>query len=326
MNNNMNYNKNNRNNKDNDNKLKLIIMVGISASGKSTIAKQLAEKENAIIVSSDAIRAELCDGNMSNQSKNDEVFKIYHKRIRSNLLNGNNVIADATNITIRSRRTIFNAVNGIDCEKIGYIVVKKIKNCIEDNHNNDRVAVPDYVIEKQVKKFQILFKEEGFDDIIIDDQSQCIIETFLLPSMEFYVTMIGFDQKNPNHNQTLDKHCDYVEQMFKQYNYPYCYNLAAKLHDIGKYYVQSFDENGIAHYFSHENYGTYLLLSNYKSFIYSHELMPHKFLDLLFLVNYHMLPMNWTTDKVKEKWRKIFGDYKYQLLLDFHECDKMQPE
>ena len=143
------------------NKPRLVIMVGISASGKSTIAKQLAEKENAIIISSDAIRAELCDGNVSDQSKNEEVFRLYHKRIRENLLAGNNVIADATNITMRSRRSIFNTVNGIDCEKIGYIVVKRINDCIKDNHNSDRVAVPDEVIYKQVKKFQVLFKEEG---------------------------------------------------------------------------------------------------------------------------------------------------------------------
>ena len=24
----------------------------------------------------------------------------------------------------------------------------------------------------------------------------------------------------------------------------------------------------------------------------------------------------------KERWKKRFGEYKYQMLLDFHECDK----
>lgn len=23
----------------------------------------------------------------------------------------------------------------------------------------------------------------------------------------------------------------------------------------------------------------------------------------------------------KERWKKRFGEYKYQMLLDFHECD-----
>ena len=62
-------------------KPKLFLMVGLSASGKSTIAKGLAEDYKAVIVSSDAIREEIC-GNVSDQSKNEEVFKIFHKRIR----------------------------------------------------------------------------------------------------------------------------------------------------------------------------------------------------------------------------------------------------
>ena len=326
MNNNMNYNKNNRNNKDNDNKLKLIIMVGISASGKSTIAKQLAEKENAIIISSDAIRAELCNGNVSDQSKNEEVFKLYHKRIRENLLAGNNVICDATNITLRSRRAIFNAVNGIDCEKIGYIVVKKIEDCINDNHNDDRVAVPDYVIEKQVRKFQVPFYNEGFNKIIINDKSEYDKIKYLNKDLEIFNQMLEFDQKNPYHNQTLYKHCEFVTNMFKKYHYPKYYNFAAINHDFAKLYTQTFDENGIAHYLGHENYGAYLLLTNYRNLLFYENFLKDEILDILFLVNYHMLPMNWDTDKTKEKWRKIFGGYRYQLLLDFHECDKMRPD
>lgn len=304
------------------NKSKLIIMCGISASGKSTIAKQLAEKENAIIISSDAIRAELCDGNISDQSKNEEVFKLYHKRIRENLLAGNNIIADATNIILRSRKAIFDAVNGIDCEKIGYIVVKKIEDCIEDNHNNDRVAVPDYVIEKQVKKFQVPFYNEGFDKIIIDDLYGKYDPSW---NLRIYLNMLNFNQQSHYHNQTLGKHCDFVVDMFKKYHYPDYYTIAAHLHDCGKINVQTFDENGEAHYFSHENYGCYVLLTNYNNLRYM-GYSNNEILDILFLVNYHMLPMNWDTNKTKEKWKKIFGNYRYQLLLDFHECDKMRPE
>ena len=112
------------------NKLKLYMMCGISASGKSTIAKQIAEKENCIIVSSDDIRSEICPGGVSDQSKNEEVFQIFHRRIKENLLKGNNVICDATNITIKSRRAIFNVVKDINCEKIGYLVVKNIEDSI----------------------------------------------------------------------------------------------------------------------------------------------------------------------------------------------------
>ena len=307
----------------------LVIMIGISASGKSTVAKQIVERNkilNYIIVSSDAIRGEICEGGVSDQSKNEEVFKIFHMRIKENLLKGNNVIADATNITMKSRRAIFDAVRNIDCEKIGYLVVKSIEDCIKDNKNDDRMAVPDEVIYRQISKFQIPFKEEGFNDIsfIISSTYQKVENYFF----KVVNDMEGFNQLNPHHNQTLDEHCNFVYKNFcKKYDYPYSYKLAAMVHDYGKLFVQSFDEDGIAHYYSHENYGTYILLSNYFNLYFDETLSDvEETLDFLFLINYHMLPMNWNTEKSKEKWRKIFGDYRYQLLVDFNKCDKARPE
>lgn len=307
------------------NKPKLYIMIGISSSGKSTIAKQIAERDNCIIVSSDAIRGEICEGGVSDQSKNEEVFRIFHRRIKENLLKGNNVIADATNITIKSRKAIFDAVRKIDCYKIGYLVVKNIKDCIKDNKNSDRVAVPDEVIYRQVGKFQIPFMEEGYDNIVIEDLNKDNSELFLVNDMIRHLQMSKFDQKNPYHNQTLEEHCDFVTEEFRKYNYPNYYNFAARQHDIGKMYTQTFDENGIAHYYGHEGYGTYLLLSDYNSIFREMFYSKDEILDMLFLINYHMLPMNWNTEKAKNKWRKIFGDYKYQLLVDFHMCDKARP-
>lgn len=88
------------------NKPTLWVMCGLSGSGKSTIAKKLAqEHENTVIVSSDQIREELT-GDYENQDRNDEVFQVFHKRIRENLENNKNVIADATNLTMKSRRAI----------------------------------------------------------------------------------------------------------------------------------------------------------------------------------------------------------------------------
>ena len=312
------------------NKPNLVIMIGISASGKSTEAKQIVEKNKAlnyIIISSDSIRGEICEGGVSDQSKNEEVFKIFHRRIKENLLKGNSVICDATNITMKSRRAIFNAVKNIDCCKIGYVVVKKIEDCIKDNKNNDRVAVPDDVIYRQIKKFQIPFYNEGFDNIFIKDVTQYDDKPYLQICSERYLQMLKFDQKNPHHNQTLGEHCDFVTNMFKEeYRYPQYYNFATRYHDLGKLYTQTFDENGIAHYIGHENYGTYLLLTDYYKLHNDKEFLNEGILDLLFLVNYHMLPMNWTTEKSKEKWRKIFGDYRYQLLVDFNKCDKARPK
>lgn len=74
------------------NKPTMWVLVGLSGSGKSTIATQIAnENPNTIIISSDAIREELT-GNYEDQEHNEEVFKIFHNRIRKNLENKKNVI------------------------------------------------------------------------------------------------------------------------------------------------------------------------------------------------------------------------------------------
>ena len=81
------------------------ILVGLSASGKSTMADRLKSKGYKI-VSSDAIREELSF--YEDQSRNNEVFKIFHKRIGDYLENGENVVADATNLTIKSRKIYYD--------------------------------------------------------------------------------------------------------------------------------------------------------------------------------------------------------------------------
>ena len=145
----------------------LFIMIGISASGKSTIANKLAEKENCVIVSSDAIRGEICEGGVSDQSKNEEVFQIFHKRIRSNLETGHNVIADATNITVKSRKAILDAVNNIDCYIVAFVIDKELENCIKDNNSIYReYPVPKEVIYRQYANYQTPTYEEKFDHIV----------------------------------------------------------------------------------------------------------------------------------------------------------------
>ena len=79
---------------------KLIVMCGLQCSGKSTKAKELKEKiGNCEIVSSDSIRKEF-----NNNITNDKVFNIYYDKARQYLNAGKNVILDATNITMKSRR------------------------------------------------------------------------------------------------------------------------------------------------------------------------------------------------------------------------------
>ena len=117
------------------NKPTLWVMVGLSGSGKSSVAKEIAKNNsNTVIVSSDSIREELT-GDYEDMEHNEEVFKIFHKRIRESLENNTNVIADATNITMRSRRAIIENVKSIECHKIVYLIPKPFRQCKIDNLN-----------------------------------------------------------------------------------------------------------------------------------------------------------------------------------------------
>lgn len=311
------------------NKPTLWVMCGLSGSGKSTVATQIAENnENAVIVSSDAIREELT-GNYENQEHNEEVFKIFHDRIRKNLENKNNVVADATNLTMKSRRAILMKVNGLDINKTCLIIPKPFEQCKEDNLHRKH-PVPDDVLDKQIKRFQIPFYEEGFNEISILSCDEW--NKFKLSNLEFLIATYGFDQKNPHHTMTLDEHSVNAYKLFcnkKQskslfpLEYRDGYAMGAKLHDIGKPITQSFDDEGIAHYFNHAEVGSYIILSQMKiPALYPLIWNDKTLLECCFLINYHMMPFNWTNDKTKQRWKERFGEYKYQMLLDFNECDK----
>lgn len=281
---------------------KLIIMVGLSGSGKSTIAKKLVTDENVIIISSDAIREELSF--YEDQSKNEEVFRIFNQRVKNGLKTGKTVIADATNITIKSRKQIIQIGKRCNAYICAYVVAKRFYDCFVDNQLREH-PVPDRVLRKQIMKFQIPFYEEGFDEIIIDKLGY---EYF--PVYEIANNMDDFDQKTKWHTDTLDKHS---EKVFYKFNEKYSnLDLAAIYHDCGKPYCQTFDESGQAHYYGHDSIGAYILMTYFQTAT----------LDDLFLVNYHMMPFNWIDNKTKEKYKKLFGEYKYEMLIFFNKCDR----
>lgn len=285
------------------NRPKLIVMCGLSGSGKSNTAKELAEKYDAEIISSDSIREELT-GDSMNQSVNEEVFKIFHDRLRNLLQNQKrSVIADATNITLKTRRAILNKVNGLDIEKICYIIATPYKYCLVNNKNREH-SIPEEVIKKQLYRFQVPFKEEGFDEIIIKRPPSLYIDGFICAR-----DMVNFDQKNPHHKFDLYDHCMSTAMQIKELGYSVEYQKAALLHDIGKLKTQTFDDEGVAHYYQHHCVGAYYMLCQQVD------------LDKCFLINYHMMPFDWNIEKSRKKWRRIFGEEKFKLLEDFHRCD-----
>lgn len=313
-------------------KPRLTLLCGLSASGKSQyienitwIKEDIREEDKSVVLSTDNLRKEIC-GSVEDQSMNGIVFQKFHNLIRSNLKNGIDVVAEATNITMKSRRSILNVIKGIDCEKVCVVIVKPIGECKKDNIDREH-PVPGHVIDKQARKFQIPFLEEGWDKIqFVDhihnkDKYNYRLESTWIPEM-----YNDFDQKNPYHMESLGKHMadayDFVKNHGLHKNKDYEMIIATKYHDMGKLYTQTFDEDGVAHYYGHENIGAYMMLvyevANQHSLFVNHNIG-----DIAFYINYHMLPFQWKPNntKTETKWAKRFGLKKYHNLWDMHIAD-----
>lgn len=298
---------------------KLIVMVGLPGSGKSWSANELVRNGEAdIIVSSDKIREELF-GNEDDQSANDKVFKLFYERANKLLSEGKNVILDATNTTLKSRRKIFSEIK-VPCTKICYIVATPVSKCIEQDSRRDRI-VGEEVIRKFERSFQCPQYFEGFDKIYG-------VETYtvhLFSGLNWIYKMKGFDQKNPHHKYGLLEHSKILANEMRKETKSDILYYAGILHDVGKLYTQTFDDNGIAHYYNHAEVGAYFLLTHSKGVKgliardcgFNFDIL----LELLFYVNYHMLAHNIKTEKAEKKYKNLFGEKLYNNLMLFKKCD-----
>ena len=311
----------------------LYVMIGLPGSGKSYWANKLYIDneqlyEPTVILSSDEYRKKLY-GDESDQTHNNEVFNALYSDMRKYLSEGKSVIFDATNTTLKARRRIFNEIQGIkDINHIiVYVVCPPIEKCYEQNSMRER-KVENYVIDKFYRSFQFPQKFEGFDMIWINNGNIFYEEYDEFPEFspdEYDIIterMNSFDQRNPHHKYSLGVHCEKVADATFEKK-PSCYQmyLAAKLHDIGKLFTQSIDENGIAHYYNHDSIGAYYLASHLNLMLGNDW---DDIFEVLFYVNYHMRAhRDFKSPKAEKKYRGIFGDELFDRLMIFGQCDRI---
>ncbi len=106
-----------------------IMMIGVPGSGKSTIARKLATKENTVIVSSDDIREFYFGGEYSKETNRD-VFLYAEMLIHEALRNGQDIIFDATNLSKKYRKNYIDMVKEYGYITIAKVVVRNIDSCI----------------------------------------------------------------------------------------------------------------------------------------------------------------------------------------------------
>ena len=239
----------------------LFVLVGISGSGKSWFANE-SLKEDFEVFSSDAIRAEIF-GDETDQSHNQKVFEILHKRLRLALKNGKNCIYDATNLNRKRRITFLKSIQDIDCKKSCFIVATPFELCVERDKNRAR-SVGEKVIRRQISQFQLPILEEGWDEVLIHHNDEIDY-----PSIYSY-----FPEKDvphdcaPYHYEGITDHMDMtLKELLKTDKVTLALVEATSFHDVGKFYTKSFyDKKGNrknrATYYGHENWSAYLYMTS----------------------------------------------------------------
>lgn len=302
----------------------VLCLVGLPGSGKSTIAKELQEKyPNTMSFSSDEYREKIC-GNANDQTKNDKVFNAMYADAIAAILVGKNIIIDATNINRKDRKHVLEKFSKYACHKVAYFIDTNFRTCIDRDAERSR-SVGKHVIEKFLRRFEFPQKFEGFDEIYIHSKiNKSMNDDFNREKERFYLEeMDNFDQKNPHHIHTVGGHCSKLAMQIPRTSHINCImHEAGWWHDIGKLYTQKIDENGIAHYYNHDNIGAYIIACN-PEILYNMKNWEDVY-EVIFFINYHMRAHNdFTHAKAERKYRALFGDDRFNNLMRFGQYDRI---
>lgn len=294
---------------------RIIMLIGLPGSGKSTYAKEYLSDhiENTVWCSSDSIRKELY-GDENIQGNPQTVFEHLHNKVGIYLHRGYNVIYDATNVTRKNRRGVINKFSNIaDIE--AHIVWAPFEECVA--RDNARVKkVGEEVIRKFLYRWQSPNYDEGFKfiDVIYNcdagwdriHYSNCMLDNLKIP------------HNNPHHTLDIYEHSAAVECYIKN-KWPRSCVLeeAGSYHDLGKPMTKGYksDDKGrlipIAHYYNHQNVGSYLVYGMYADTAECKQ----KAIVCSWLVCNHMEP--YFNSKY---YRSLTGMYK-EWIDQLHEAD-----
>ena len=292
------------------------MLVGLVASGKSTYANKLSKLyNNSIIIESDAYRKKNY-GNESVQGDNNKLFEEIHNDILENLSAGSNVIFDATNLGRKNRLSLLNKLSK-DVIKECIIVATQYEKCLEQNRNRER-KVPEEVINRMYKSFQVPTFTEGWD--VIDIEYNYNKEDY---SIEEYLRFAdNYDQKNYHHSLTLGQHSRKVGELLKEQKVDEHVYLAGILHDCGKPMTQVFvnskgEPSSSAHYYCHSELGAYEALF----YLDNKTVRTRDLIEAVCLINYHMRLYESKSNRAINKIKDIMGN-SYFLLEILHDADK----
>jgi len=145
--------------------MKAFVMVGAPGAGKSTLATQLAENENAFVISGDEVRAELY-GDSANQGNWEEINDRIEELVSEAV--GVPVVLDGTHYLSSYRKEALTLLRSYGYDEVEAVVVNPpLEDCIFRNANRHR-GVPRHVVvcmhEKLQKSLEFI-GTEGFSHV-----------------------------------------------------------------------------------------------------------------------------------------------------------------
>ena len=321
-------------------------MIGLAGSGKSTVAKDLAEgRDDTIHISSDAIRHELT-GDVNRQDVNTEVFVTMANRTKEALKDGKNVIYDATNISRKKRIGLLQQLPK-KTEKVALYVATPYEEVLIRNNSRDRV-VPEDAINRMYKNMQIPIYSEGWDKIVYEYTDE-IIETdlpkqftdairagvllgregyqlmsFLATYFEDFFKVYDLPHDSKWHSLSVSRHIyqvyKYVLDNYEDNDDKEMMLWTALLHDIGKPFCKTFisrkgEEMTHAQFIGHENVGSQIAINFLKQMNFGDEFIE----KVSLLVQFHMYLLNDTANKKKLLDR--VGQDMYDKLVFLRDAD-----
>lgn len=137
--------------------MKAIFTFGISGSGKSRWARKYIEDNIFTVrVCADDIRKEIT-GNVSDMSQDSVVWNQVRARLRHALIQGHDVICDATNLKARNRNTVIDSLP--EGTEIVFKIFETTPEIAKDRikfdllKGTDRSKVPEDVVDRQYQDF-----------------------------------------------------------------------------------------------------------------------------------------------------------------------------
>lgn len=154
----------------------LAIMIGISGSGKTTIAREI-EGRGFKRICPDDIRLEFT-GNISDQSQNGRVWKEAHERLRETIASGVPVVFDSIGTTRKTRRQLQEIAAEFDvptyavCLEESYdeqLCRSRVAADLSNGVTRSNTLVNEDIISRQHNKFVETMKSidtEGFTAVV----------------------------------------------------------------------------------------------------------------------------------------------------------------